>query len=434
MARCPNCDRKIAWDVSKCPGCSAEFTGDAVWHPMPESPEEAKQLKTHFPDTNWAEPDGGIGRIALGILALGIAFGISAWLSPGGRILGLFLDVSMLQSFGPVKVRFLGVFANYWVPAIIMYLVLRAARLDTWIKPRGGAMVLIGVADALLVCYVAARVLASGIQGGGPSFVIASFAPLVVYPSWLLLGGGFLWLAVTSARGWRSRTAWRSVTVTEAVVLLVFLAAPAHFGWQLVFAEDGPIRMARAAKSLFEIRCKSTGEKLLGPVIEEVQGVYFEPDGGSHYDRIQGQGGVYSSSGSSILGEPMVNSGWLLFFERKNYRSSAPGETPALYTRHYLKDGKGQPVNDLESRYGVLARNLETEAEKKFGVHGVEIRIVDLKTDETIATTSYFISTRHRRFCGDAPDGNFSASSFVTRSLGLKRQFPSAFPARPETK
>ena len=182
-----------------------------------------------------------------------------------------------------------------------------------------------------------------------------------------------------------------------------------------MFAEDGPIRMARAAKSLFEIRCKSTGEKLLGPVIEEVQGVYFEPDGGSHYDRIQGQGGVYSSSGSSILGEPMVNSGWLLFFERKNYRSSAPGETPALYTRHYLKDGKGQPVNDLESRYGVLARNLETEAEKKFGVHGVEIRIVDLKTDETIATTSYFISTRHRRFCGDAPDGNFSASSFVTR-------------------
>lgn len=430
MAKCPSCGLRIEWDASECPKCSAVFAANAAWYPKPESPEEESRIKARFPHLVSSEPPTGIGRIALANVSLGIAFGVSALLAPG-RILELFIDRPLLQSLGMPKAHLLSTFANYWLPALLIYLVLRMLRVQTWLKSKGGALILVGVANALLIAYVTTRIMASSIVGGGPSFVVASFAPLVVFPSWLLLAVGLTWLVAASAMAGRSQMARQRFTASEFVALAAVLAVPTYFAWHLTFAPGGPLRVAREAQSLFESRCQSAGEKVIRAPAETVSSLYLEPDGGAYYDRIER--GVYAGSGGSILGEPLVNGGLLLFFERKNQQRTTGGGPVETYTRHYLQDRKGQPASELASRYGVFTKSLTTKEQQELGIGGAEIRIVDLKTQETIAHTTYFTSARHRRFCGHAPGGNFNTSAFVIHALGLSRQFPSAFQPKPET-
>jgi len=118
-----------------------------------------------------------------------------------------------------------------------------------------------------------------------------------------------------------------------------------------------------------------------------------------------------------------------------------PNDRPRLgetgqhkYRRHVLKDWKGSPVNEIESEYGLFHKDLTTDAEKKLGISGAEVEIRNLGTNEVIATTTYFVSSRHQRFCGNAPNGEFSVSAFIIRALNLTRQYPSAWPQSAPTK
>jgi hypothetical protein len=160
--------------------------------------------------------------------------------------------------------------------------------------------------------------------------------------------------------------------------------------------------------------------------------VYFDPDGGHRYERIKD--GIYSGYGSGILGEPLVNSGLLQSMEKRNDRPLAEEDGQAKYRRHVLKDWKGTPVNELESEYGVFQRDLTTEDDQRLGIRGAEVSIRNLRTNDEVATSTYFISSKHRRFCGHAPNGDFSVTTFVIRALHLTRQYPSAWDTNPAPK
>ena len=45
MARCPNCDAKLAWDAAQCAACAAAFAEPGAWRPIPEGWEEARQIE-----------------------------------------------------------------------------------------------------------------------------------------------------------------------------------------------------------------------------------------------------------------------------------------------------------------------------------------------------------------------------------------------------
>jgi hypothetical protein len=49
MAKCPNCEVQIAWDVSECGACLAVFGGTSEWTPIGESREEKEKLAQHYP-------------------------------------------------------------------------------------------------------------------------------------------------------------------------------------------------------------------------------------------------------------------------------------------------------------------------------------------------------------------------------------------------
>lgn len=69
-------------------------------------------------------------------IALALVFAISSLFSPGGRILGMALGGPVLQSLPPYQGHLLLAFANYWIPAVLAYLLLRLARADSWLRPR----------------------------------------------------------------------------------------------------------------------------------------------------------------------------------------------------------------------------------------------------------------------------------------------------------
>ena len=94
-------------------------------------------------------------------IALAFAFAFSSLLSPGRRILQLAIDGPVLQSLTPYQGHLLLAFANYWVPVVLSYLILRFLRAESWLRPRPASHVLLGLANILLILYIVSRTLAS---------------------------------------------------------------------------------------------------------------------------------------------------------------------------------------------------------------------------------------------------------------------------------
>ena len=361
-------------------------------------------------------------------IALAFAFAFSSLLSPGRRILQLAIDGPVFQSLPPYQGHLLLAFANYWVPTVLAYLILRLLRAESWLRPRPSIHVLFGLANALLILYVASRTFASTVQGGGTSFLVMSFAPFVIYPAWIMLGIGFAWLTVRSIRSRteQPRIVPRSFGIGATFGIVAALGIPAAVvAWTLFLSESAPFQLAKEAEALFRERCVSAGEKVFAPP-ENVQSVYLDRDGGQYFENIVN--GVYGGYGSSILGEPLVNSGFLLYFEKQNDRQRVDGST-VKYRKHVLKDWKGEPEDELTSEFGVFQKSLvSNDDEKRLGVHGTEVTVKNLKNEHVVASLAFYTSSRHRTICGHTGNGHFGVSDFVRKSLNLTRQFPSAFP------
>lgn len=356
-------------------------------------------------------------------LALALAFVISFLLSPGGRILRMLVDAPVLQSLPPYQGHLLLAFANYWIPAVLIYVMLRMASGNNWLRPRTAIHALLGLGNVLLVFYVAARTFASTIQGGGASFVVMSFAPFVLWPALSMLAIGLGWLVVRTIRQRKEpfqKTA-RSFSLGDGIALVALVGIPCSaVASTLFFAENAPFRLAREAEKTFQNLCGSAGEKIL-ETPQGVESVYLDPNGTEYFQDIVK--GVYGGHGSSTLGDTLVFQGQVLYFEETNFRQK--NNTAARYLKHGLRDWKGEPGEELTSNFGVFQKSAVSDAvEKKLGVRGKEVAIRNLRTGQTTATLTYFTSQRHRTICGHSGDGRFDVRDFIQRALNLTQRFP----------
>src|SRR5688572_26880252 len=105
-------------------------------------------------------------------IALGWAFLLSALAAPGGRMLASIFPA--LRTIPPYQGVLTNVFANYWLPALLIYIVLLATRAERYLKPSTGIHVLFGLANTVLCLYAALHVLTATIKGGGATFALAS--------------------------------------------------------------------------------------------------------------------------------------------------------------------------------------------------------------------------------------------------------------------
>jgi len=303
---------------------------------------------------------------------------------------------------------------QFLLPAFGIYLLLRIARAERWLRPNGWIHALLCIANALLVVYMAARVLAASVPGGGGSYVVVTFAPFFVFPAYGLYAAALLWIV---ARSLRPKEQWLGrlpMTLRETVFvagLLALVIAPAT---PLFVGQDAPFLVAWEASRVFAARCQEAGERIALAPAQPARGLYVDEDRQYSYDGIRD--GVFRSRSSSTLGEPLVNGGLLQFFERPAESRQAGS---FKYTRHISKDRVGMPVNELESEHGVFRRELVNAHEKRVGVEGYEVSVRDLKTSQPIASLTYFVIRKQARFCGPDRGGSFSESDFIGRALGL---------------
>lgn len=351
-------------------------------------------------------------------IALAIGFAVASLFSPGRRLLALFVDGPVFQSLAPYQGHLLTAFASYLVPAVLAYVLLRLSHAERWLRPRPAIHVLLGLGNVALILYVSMRTLASTVQGGGASFAVLQLAPLIIFPAWALLAVGLVWLLV---RSFRTRpeggdATARSWGAGETIGVTVVLGVPlVGLAWTLYLSSDAPFRLAREAERAFQQRCATAGQKFYGHP-QDVQSIYLDRDGGSYFENIVD--GIYGAHGGGILGEPLVNSGFLLYFEKPNDRQRQDGST-AKYRRHGFRDWKGEPLEELTSEFGVFQRSLVTEEEKKLGLSGTEVTVKGLRSEQVIASAVVFTSSRHRAICGHAGNTRFAVSDFGSSDISV---------------
>ncbi|MBK9160525.1 MAG: hypothetical protein IPM27_02985 [Nitrosomonadales bacterium] len=368
-----------------------------------------------------AEQNVTVNGLGLANISLALAFAISAQFSIGGKVLVWLLSEPLLRSIPPYQGHLFNVLSNYWIPAVLIYLVFRLTRVAKWLRPTIAIQVLIGLGNLLFVLYVSARVLASAVQGGGASFVVMQFAPIVVLPARGLMSVGLVWLMVRAfqakAENWKAA----GFKVFETVMIFIFCMVPLGYAASFFLAEDGAFRLAREARKVFKEKCVLAGEVLPQEPVGEVKSLYLDNDWSTRFGV---KSGVLSDGGGGILGEPLVNSGWLLFFETKNQYGRQAGK----FKKYSFVDGRKWEYGDaFTSKYAVFVTDMVKDIDPRLKVGGAEVSIVDLEAKETIASTTYFISRRDGKFCGDMPSGYFDTSEFIRRALGLKMQYPAAW-------
>lgn len=416
MRICPNCGADVFPGASDCPSCRVLFAADGtiVGHGRAFSaggnqPEDAMERPY--------EP----GRLAWANLSLSLAFISAFFWSPGARLLVAVIESPILQTIPPYQGFALTSLLNYCVVAALVYAGLRIAGADRWLRLRPAINALLAIGNLLLIFYVSARILASTVEGGGASFVVLTYSPFFILPARLLFLAALVWLAVHSLRAPAlPPPERRSLSVGEYAGIAFVLCLPFAFASTLFIGNDAPLRVAREARALMAERCVSAGERILVRPSVEVRSVFVQHDREDAYTNIRD--GKYEDStnqGGDLLGG-LVNRGSLDFYERPFGARTFDDAAEFKYRRFRRGDYRAYGTNDAESLFGVFHKDLSTERDRKLGIRGTELAVVDLRTSDVLATTTFFVSTRDRRFCGHTRDGAFSTREFVIRALDLK--------------
>ena len=171
-------------------------------------------------------------------LALGFAFLISTMVSPGKRILSVIFETPAIHTISPYVVVLASIFANYWVPTLVIYLVLKGTQSERYLRPNRSIHALFMLANTALCTNQALHVFAATVQGGGATFVLTSVGGFIAVPALSVLIIATVWLAIRSIR-WRTapislplETLGTRLRSTGSIVATLMLVPPfAFFVW-----------------------------------------------------------------------------------------------------------------------------------------------------------------------------------------------------------
>jgi len=235
-------------------------------------------------------------------LAVGAAF-IFSIILPGRWLIELMVGGPAFQSTATLQKGLALAVVEYWLPAVLFYVLLRSAK-DMQFRITRGETIVLAAANLTLILYVCARVLASTVEGGGASFVVISIAMFTAMPALVALGVVLFKIALSLVRRRAAMEAQRRFSRLEigAVALIgLFPALSVLAG--LFVGEESPFQVGRAVKERMQQLCSTAGERLEQRP-HGVEGVYLSVDGAQYFWNVSN--GVYGAYGSSSVGDPMI--------------------------------------------------------------------------------------------------------------------------------
>ncbi|MES2318055.1 MAG: hypothetical protein V4631_11240 [Pseudomonadota bacterium] len=132
---------------------------------------------------------GQAGRLYPLFVVLGFTILITTFV-PIGSYVAHFLGGMYGPVFGkgpPVLFHLFSLALNYAPLGVLITLLLRKYTVIDRVPRKYQSTVLFGLGTILILAYLAVRLLASTVAGGGASFVVASFSVFIVYPALLML-------------------------------------------------------------------------------------------------------------------------------------------------------------------------------------------------------------------------------------------------------
>jgi len=354
-----------------------------------------------------------IGEKMLNI-AIGFAFIIGIFLSPGSNFLSIFIDMDLVKhGLKPYQYHLTSLTINILIPSAAIYSIINCTNIKNILITSKKISAAIFISNIVLFLYIAARTFASTIEGGGGSYVVQSFSFFTFLPATIVLGFSLILITKKSIVERHRYAQTRKPNIALNVFVAVSMILPAGYVVQLLQGDKSPYKQAKIHESTFDKYCSQSGEKILVSVNERVDSLYLKTGDASF--RI-GSGGKVLSSGYGEIITMMLSRGNLGFVEFDN-------ESKRNFQSKYLKRSSGErtdsPVEILSSKYGVVAEKLVSEADRAKGIRGERVEVVNLQTGEVIAHTTYFFNKPLWQFCGHAPNGAFSTFEFIRRVIPL---------------
>ncbi len=361
-------------------------------------------------------------------ISLAIAFLLSDLFSFGGKTAALFIDTAIISGLPQYQQYLFNAFANYWVPTLIIYSILKLTNICNWLNPSKAVHVLIGISNLLLVTYVTARIFASSVEGG--SLAVSYFAIFIIYPARIL---SFVGLILLLSRSISNEDKIGSgdfneiiskLKVTDYVILIIFISLPTAYFIKQYFGDETHLQKSLGAYQILTEKCSSTFENIYR-MPTDINGIYKDYNKvPTRYSKIN-DGKLLDWDNGRHDGWRLADAGIISFYEIPNYDKYI--EKGEYKYRRYVaaerpeKGGyTGKDVDQLMSEYGIFYKKYKTERLNGMYLEGGEYKIFDLRTNELVAETNYYASTKLRRFCGNAPNGEFSGLLFAMRVFSKK--------------
>ncbi len=361
--------------------------------------------------------------LALINLSLGAAFGLSSVFSTGARLMEVLGARALMRLLQPYQQHLLSAFLSFWIPALLIYIVLRSTRADERLRCGALGQSTILAANLLLAIYVAARIFASTIEGGGPSFLVAQMSRFVLVPAWILLSIGFVALLVKSMRAFAPSTttprAGRS-TAVDAVVVGAGLAAALVFGMTL------PIGKAINTSSEFARVCRDAETKVL-ELIPRAKGVALHEDQfflTSPRHRVETgplAGFLLNQSLLEFVERPATKESGIegrVRFERMTTQgervlTSMPRSQSAT---RYTFDA----IDDFAADYLVRSLSVDIPNGRELGLGGARIEVTRRADDQVIAYAQYYWNDTEFKVCPQEFDNGLAVFRFLVRALNVR--------------
>lgn len=371
-----------------------------------------------------AIPTGGreLDSLPLANLSLGAAFALSSLFSIGVKLLEAVGVTSVLRVLEHYQQHIVLALVSYWLPAIFIYVFLRLTRLDSRLRPNKAVHSTIFLANLLLVLYVAARVFASTVEGGGGSFVVVSIGPLVILPAWALLAFGFIALCYMSLRTTPPTLAKRSqrFTTSDSIVVVFASLVPVAFGMTL------PIAKMVALSTDFARLCRSAEIKVLYAV-KGAKSIALLPDSFSSM-------AVEQQAETRPRMKFLLNQSLLEFVERPATKESglagkAKYERVSTVGERILRSKPGsaaatqyvyEPVAELTAEYEVRPTPLNIERGAELGLGGARIEIRRRLDNFLVAYAQYYWNNTEFRACPQESHDGLFIYEFVAGALNVK--------------
>lgn len=283
---------------------------------------------------------------------------------------------------------------QFAIPAFVAYLMLSRPKVAARITVTERELWILRICNAISIAYVAIRLFAGLIPGGGPAFMVSQFAILTIVPA---IGVSLLVLVQIS------RKSFGAAGLVGGIALCVVAIGILPFRIYLQkFQTEG----------VWDEYCKGSGDRFISKPVD-FRGLQFRSVGELKvFTSVTGQ--TYTEAHREYVGDSLIKRGLLQDYENVDSDSIRPPK------RIFFVGGRQEePLVSSQATHSVSLSYPKPGREPQF--FRFSIVVTDLKTGLVIAESSRVenVYDEKMRVCGEVRNGTIDASDFVAKALGL---------------